>query len=160
MATIKQRRKHSVPQAKNAMKRAVQEILDPGPRSIDALWDHFGSQCAYCGRVLNRAERDGHVDHAVAGGGNQLGNLVLACRICNGDEKRDEPWTDFLRKKASDPAVFANRKERVLAWFEQNPIVPLPHGPEIDQLGAEIDALITQFGEKCTELRKLTAPNT
>jgi hypothetical protein len=155
MATLKQRRKHSVPQAKNAMKRAVQEILDPGPRNVDSLWAHFGSECAYCGRPLDRARREGHVDHADPSGGNQLGNLILACGACNGDEKRDEPWRDFLRKKEVDAMAFASKEQRILAWFAQNPRFPLPENPKLDELRAEIDHLITQFGEKCSELRKL-----
>ena len=49
------------------------------------------------------------MDHAVADGGNQLGNLILSCAICNGDEKLDEHWRTFLERKVPDPDVRAAR---------------------------------------------------
>ena len=50
----------------------------------------FESACAYCRKALDRSQRLGHIDHATTGGGNQLGNLILACSRCNGDEKLDQ----------------------------------------------------------------------
>jgi hypothetical protein len=47
------------------------------------------------------SQRRGHVDHATIGGGNQLGNLILACSRCNGGEKRDQDWQAFLFLKTS-----------------------------------------------------------
>ncbi|MGO9763164.1 MAG: HNH endonuclease [Solirubrobacteraceae bacterium] len=86
------------------MRRAVAEILDPSPRNVDALWAHFESSCAYCGKPLSREKREGHRDHAAPGGGNGLGNLVLACGSCNGDEKREASWHEFLKQKTTDLA--------------------------------------------------------
>jgi hypothetical protein len=90
------RRKNTIPQAKNRMRRTVAEIVDPGPTNIDPLWEHFEARCAYCGRDLSRSGREGHRDHALPSGGNHLGNLILACGRCNGDEKREQGWREFL----------------------------------------------------------------
>lgn len=49
MARSKKRVKHTVAQARNAMRRAVEQIVDPGPADVTALWAHFESRCAYCG---------------------------------------------------------------------------------------------------------------
>lgn len=137
------------------MRRAVEEIVDPGPRRVDDLWTHFGALCAYCGRELDRSRREGHVDHADARGGNQLGNLVLACGSCNGDEKRDEPWREFLRRKTSDDGEFADREARILAWFELHPRLPASASLEVARLRGEIEGLIDQFGAKCGELKSV-----
>src|SRR3954447_10339878 len=95
----------TVSNAKNRMRRVVNAILDPWPKDEQPIWDHFGSKCAYCGVELDRKARKAHMDHATAGGGNHLGNLILACSVCNGDEKLDEDWRSFLERKVSDPAV-------------------------------------------------------
>lgn len=155
MAAGRHRRKHTVAQAKNLMHRAVDEIVDPSPRNVDPLWKYFGGRCAYCGKELDRDEREGHVDHAVAGGDNHLGNLVLACGVCNGDEKREESWREFLRKKTPDDAAFSIREGRILAWFELHSRPPTVDSPEVARVRAQIDELIEQFAVKCSELKKL-----
>lgn len=157
MTSSKPRRRNSIPQAKNIMRRCLNELLDPSPASIDAVWQHFESRCAYCRRELDRDLREGHMDHADVGGGNQLGNLVLSCGACNGDEKRDAPWREFLLKKAPTQADFVEREARILNWFEQHPTEALVQTPEIKQAAGEIEALIDAFGTKCTELKKLVA---
>ena len=109
VAYRKPRRKYTVAQARNLMRRSILEIVDPGPASIDTLWDFFESRCAYCDIQLVRGERDAHTDHAERNRGNHLGNLVLACGKCNGDEKRDEHWQPFLRRKAPDALTLQRR---------------------------------------------------
>lgn len=139
------------------MRKAVEEIVDPGPDSVDALWEHFKARCAYCGRELSRDRREGHVDHADARGGNHLGNLVLACGSCNGDEKREGPWSDFLRRKTSDDALFAEREQRIAAWFSLHRRAPVGESPQVARVRQEIEELIGQFAERCDELRGLVA---
>src|SRR4051794_20014031 len=39
-------RKHTVSQAKNRMRRAVDEIVDPGPADVGPLWEYFDGSCA------------------------------------------------------------------------------------------------------------------
>lgn len=72
MATVKARRRTSVPQAKNVMLRAMQEILDPSPLDVGPEWDHFESRCAYCDLPLDIGGRSAHIDHAEAAGGNHI----------------------------------------------------------------------------------------
>lgn len=147
------RRKYTVAQARNLMRRSIQEIVDPGPASIDPVWDYFESRCAYCQVQLVRGERDAHTDHAEPNGGNHLGNLVLACGRCNGDEKRDEPWRDFLRRKAPDALTLQHRKDRILAWLALHPRPMQPHGPEVEQLLRRCETLVDEFGATCNELK-------
>ncbi len=153
----RQRRKYTVSQAKNRMHRTFEEILDPGPRDVDALWEHFDAQCAYCGKGLSRDRREGHIDHADPDGGNGLGNLVLACGSCNGDEKREESWHSFLLIKTPDDAIFAEREGRIRAWLDQHPRKSAEDSPEIAHVREEIEVLIEQFALKCAELKKLVS---
>lgn len=153
----RQRWKYTVSQAKNRMRRTVEEILDPGPRDVNALWEYFDAQCAYCGKGLSRDRREGHVDHAPPDGGNDLGNLVLACGSCNGDEKREESWHSFLRRKTPDDALFAEREERIRAWLDQHPRKSAEDSPEIANVREEIEGLIEQFAVKCAELKRLVS---
>ncbi len=153
----RQRRKYTVSQAKNLMRRAVDEIVDPGPGSVDALWEHFEARCAYCGKELRRDQREGHVDHADADGGNHLGNLVLACGSCNGDEKREESWRAFLRRKTPDDASFVEREGRILTWFELHARSPVEGSPEIAHARQQIEEVIEQFAVRCGELKKLVS---
>jgi hypothetical protein len=90
----------------------------------------------------------------VSGGGNHLGNLVLACSICNGDEKREQPWEDFLRTKASGSNL-VEREARIRAWFELHRREALPHSAAVEQALAEFEALVAEFGAKCQELKDL-----
>ena len=149
----KPRRKYTLAQARNLMRRAIQEIVDPGPASVDLLWDYFESRCAYCDVLLVRGERDAHTDHAAPDGGNHLGNLVLACGRCNGDEKRDEPWPDFLRRKAPDATALQHREERILAWFARHQRSTHTHGPEVEELLRRCEVLVDEFGAACNELK-------
>src|SRR5579863_772311 len=130
------------------MRRTVEEILDPGPCNVDAVWEHFGSRCAYCGRGLSRERREGHLDHADPDGGNHLGNLVLACGSCNGDEKREESWHRFLRRKTPDDALFAEREARIRAWIDQHLRKSEEGSPDIAHVREELEGLIEQFAVK------------
>jgi hypothetical protein len=143
----------SVSAAKNRMARAVESILDRWPVSKDPIWDFFGSECAYCGAKLVKGERLGHIDHATSKAGNHKGNLVLACSVCNGDEKLDMDWREFLEQKVSDPALRQERTERIERWHALHPKPELAASPEVAAVDAELRAMIVGFGEKCAELR-------
>jgi 5-methylcytosine-specific restriction endonuclease McrA len=157
MPSQRQKQKNTVSQAKNRMRKTIQEILDPSPRSVDPVWEYFGSRCAYCDKELSRDSRDAHIDHADPGGGNGLGNLVLSCEACNGDEKREESWHSFLRRKATDDILFAEREQRIRSWIDQHPRRALEDSPEITHARAGVEDLIEQFGVKCSELRTLVS---
>jgi hypothetical protein len=147
----------SVPAAKNRMARAVDSILDPWPASSDPIWEFFASECAYCGIKLVKSERLGHIDHATAGDGNHLGNLVLACSICNGDEKLDTDWRKFLEQRVGDQAVRQARIERIEAWQLLHPKPARAASAEIAAIDGELRTMIVAFGEKCAELRAAVA---
>jgi hypothetical protein len=149
----KPRRKYTVAQARNLMRRAVAEIVDPGPTSIDELWDYFESRCAYCDVMLVRGDRDAHTDHAERDGGNHIGNLVLACGRCNGDEKRDEPWLEFLRRKSPDSETFDRSESRILGWFALHPREVRAQSAEVDAVRRRCENLIDEFGVACGDLR-------
>jgi 5-methylcytosine-specific restriction endonuclease McrA len=156
----KTRRKHTVSQAKNTVRRTIKEIVDPGPRDVDPLWAFFESRCAYCGKSLSRASRDAHVDHADVDGGNHLGNLVLACGACNGDEKREEPWRQFLRRTVRDDATFIEREQRILTWLAQNPRSQMQLGPEAERMRLELEKLVEEFAARCVELKRQISTTT
>lgn len=147
----------SVPNAKNRMGRAIDSIVDPWPPSTDPVWEFFESACAYCGLELVKGERKGHIDHATAAGGNHMGNLVLACAACNGDEKLDMPWRAFLDIKVPDADLRRARTERIERWQELNAKTEWSRTSEVDTIEAEARALMTAFSEKCAELRAAVA---
>ena len=114
--------------AKNHIRRALRTILDPEPSksAIAHLWDYFKSACAYCGHALSKDARIGHIDHLIHDGPNHISNRVLACPTCNGDEKREGRWLDFLRKKAKNRGDFQLRKRRIETWVaSQKTTAPL-----------------------------------
>ncbi len=108
--------------AKNIIKRSLREIIDPGPskKEKQTIWDYFGSECAYCGKRLHKGRREGHIDHLVPNGANQLYNRVLSCKECNGDEKRDKSWKRFLAQKRSNVKIKAKRKAKILQWQKRH----------------------------------------
>lgn len=141
--------------AKNTMRRALRAVIDPEPSTseIAKLWEYFVSACAYCGRPLSRGNREGHVDHLISGGTNHISNRVLSCAVCNGDEKRDEDWVVFLRKKTCDEQVFRKRRQRIESWREST---KSQEQSRIDaQVQAEIDRAITGFDNAVSNLRQL-----
>jgi len=59
------------------------------------------------------------MDHLVAasvGGDEEITNFVLACKSCNGDEKRGMDWKAFLRTKVENPSVRRKRATRIRKW--------------------------------------------
>jgi hypothetical protein len=137
----------SVSAAKNRMARAVESILDPWPASTDPIWDFFGSECAYCGVKLVKGERLGHIDHATSKAGNHMGNLVLACSLCNGDEKLDMDWREFLAQKVSNAGLRRERTERIERWQSLHPKPGLAASPQVAAVDAELRAMIVAFGD-------------
>lgn len=147
----------TVSNAKNRMRRVINAILDPPPRNEQPIWDHFDSACAYCGLELGRQGRKAHMDHAVADGGNQLGNLILSCAVCNGDEKLNEHWRTFLARKVADPDLRTARIKRIEEWVALHPPLVWVPSPELEALVQELDGLVEEFGVKCAELRERVA---
>jgi hypothetical protein len=113
--------------AKNQIRRCLGAILDPLPKrkEINAVWEHFKSECAYCGLTLRRDLKTAHLDHILSqsnGGTNDIHNFVLSCATCNGDHKRDQQWDTYLSGMNTDARVLNARRERILAWTGVNPL--------------------------------------
>jgi hypothetical protein len=141
------------------MYRALREIIDPSPTvaEVEALWAHFGSMCLYCGVRLDPASRLGQLDHLIPstiGGQNGIGNRVLACGPCNGDERRDSPWEEFLGRMCIDEIERERRKELVLTWQRK---CPLPSAQDVelaDCLRRAYEKALRVFDEAIEDLRK------
>jgi hypothetical protein len=110
--------KVSPSQAKNFIARSLRAVADPHPSgtTLQKLWKHFDSQCAYCGLELRPGLEQASYDHLVPTGGNHLGNIVLACGRCNEYEKLNTDWDTFLRKKAVTPGSYRERHSRIVEW--------------------------------------------
>lgn len=147
--------KPTVPGAKNAMRRAADEIIVRGPTPAQkaGLWAYFENRSVYCGIRLSKLNREGHLDHADHDGGNHLGNIVLSCGSCNGDEKREAPWREFIASKVSDPVVRAERVTKIEAWIAAHPAPPLAHDPDVEAIRAKIEVLADEYAAVCDQLR-------
>jgi 5-methylcytosine-specific restriction endonuclease McrA len=143
--------------AKNTIRRALHAVVDPEPSAseVAALWEFFGAKCAYCGQALSKADRNGHIDHLIpttGGGTNAITNRVLSCAPCNGDEKREDDWLTFLRKKSNnDPGIFESRRRQIDIWRAR----PVTSRQAIDseKLDQEIDRALTAFDLAVNNLR-------
>jgi hypothetical protein len=141
--------------AKNTIRRALRAVVDrePSLSEIAKLWEYFGSACAYCSRRLTRENREGHLDHLLSGGSNHISNRVLSCGLCNGDEKRDKNWIDFLREKTSDATSFNQRRSRIEAWYTLVAQVAPKH--EDEMIEVEIERAVSAFDAAVAKLRQL-----
>jgi CRISPR/Cas system Type II protein with McrA/HNH and RuvC-like nuclease domain len=114
--------KHTPSIAKNQMLRCLRAIIDPLPTAseIAKLREHFQHKCAYCGYELQPNDRSGQLDHVLAhseGGTNSIFNHVLSCGPCNGDEKREMPWEDFLALKELSVEIQELRCLSIKGWL-------------------------------------------
>ena len=147
--------------AKNMIRRALREIVDPPPSKgdVDAIWAFFESRCAYCGSDLDRAKKGGHIDHLVPASqsaANHVSNRVLSCPDCNEKEKLDRPWEDFLRQKASDPQAYQERRDRILRWQQEHPIPPYLKDTSVSEEVARLaDEAVSVFDAKVEQARSL-----
>ncbi len=111
-------------QARNAIKKSLKVVIDPKPtkKEKEQVWLYFENKCAFCECELDPKRRQAHLDHVIAdseGGSNRLCNLILTCAICNGDEKREIPWQEFLQIKCNgETPEYFERHQRITKWFE------------------------------------------
>lgn len=146
-------------QARNAIRKCLKAIIDPRPdqADVDRLWHYFGACCAYCCQQLDRGLRNAHIDHLVPeskGGANRLANLVLSCGKCNGDEKREASWEDFLVNKCrGNSQELQLRRTRILDWIELNGSVQGLADHQIELIEAAFDRINTTLTACVSELR-------
>jgi hypothetical protein len=147
-------KRKSLSQVKNLMRRALKDLVDPPASESEQnrLRVHFHNECAYCGAPAG--PRQGHIDHAEPGEGNSAGNLLLACAVCNGDEKREMGWEAFLMAKCGGDAEKLNeRRARILDWRHQHPRVPKQTLPEVAEAMTLAEDSIRAFEEAYNRLR-------
>ena len=142
--------------AKNMMRRSLAAIVDPPPTpaQVEELWRYFGGECVYCGVTIPRSSRTGHLDHLVASGTNSIFNLALACAKCNGDEKRELPWREFLQRKARYSVAYSEREVRIEAWLARGAVetpAPYDHGAVAAIIAEATDA----YDSAVTKMRRL-----
>jgi hypothetical protein len=147
----------SISVAKNIMRRALNDLVDPLPneRKQRELRAYFEHRCCYCGAAAPPGH--GHFDHASPEGGNGLGNLVLACSPCNGNEKRDMGWEEFLRLKCSDPSEHDERHTRIRTWIERHRCDARANEPEVEAARAAAERAIHAFEAAYNDLRSALA---
>lgn len=151
----------SVSQAKNIMRRTISEIVDSRLTRAqkDELWEHFGSSCAFCGEHIERTSRTGHVDHLESSGGNGPKNRVLACARCNGDEKRERDWREFLGEKCESADLLAQRQSLIEAWVAKHPERNGEMSREVEEALQEAERLVEEFHAACIRLREAVKAN-
>ncbi|HEX9871735.1 MAG TPA: hypothetical protein VGC99_24675, partial [Candidatus Tectomicrobia bacterium] len=99
------------------------------------------------------------IDHLLSTalrGCNELANRVLACGPCNGNEKRDMPWEEFLQRKNPDKRIFEARRRVILRWQERMAAEKVPRKSSrdvVDRLTAA-DASVQDFEKACLALRE------
>ena len=109
---------------KNMIRRCFREQVDKSPTQAqtELIWKYFESSCAYCGTLLDRSKKEGHIDHLISasqGGANNISNRVLSCATCNEKEKLDEDWKVFLAQKVSCETTQIERENRIENWVAQ-----------------------------------------
>jgi hypothetical protein len=147
--------------AKNAMNRAIQDLLcrPLTTKEKNLVWEYFKSRCAYCDKRINRAHRHGHMDHldcSATGGGNAIHNRVLACKECNGNEKREQNWKRFLKSKCKDAETFQHRLDNIKVWQKQCPKpIATVLSTQAEKAKLAVEEAVKNFEEKFVHLRTL-----
>ena len=147
--------------AKNAMHRAIDELIcrQLTRQEKDQIWKYFKSRCAYCDKRINRELRHGHMDHldcSASSGGNYIRNRVLACKECNGNEKRERDWQEFLKSKCADRETFLKRRQKITNWQTQFSTRPsLAFTPEMETARQELLASVHNFEHAFVRFRSL-----
>ena len=147
-------------QARNAIKKSLKALIDPKPKkeAKDKVWTYFDSSCAYCGCPLSKKSRMGHIDHLYAemdGGSNKLCNLVLSCSICNGDEKREQDWKQFIYDNtAGDNSSSQPKIAKISKWITINEGEPKLTEEELSILDVEFDKINEVLSSSVNKLRR------
>jgi len=147
--------------AKNQIKRSLLQIIDTHPSKAQKqqIWQYFDDRCAYCGIDIEPNSRQGHLDHLISmkeGGGSDIYNFVLACHICNGDEKRETPWREFLINKCRNlpEGIYIKRLTHIEAW-QQKSIINQLNEDTIAQIEAIVDMAKANFDQSVEQMRAL-----
>lgn len=147
-------------QARNAIKKSLKALIDPKPTKADKdkIWKYFENKCAYCGCVLSQSDRKAHLDHVVAesdGGSNRLCNIILTCAICNGDEKREMDWQEFLLQKCgAETPEYKQRYNKITHWLETDNGSPIISEEQKALIESAFNTVNTTYSDVVEQLRK------
>lgn len=144
---------------KNVIRRSLREIVDPSPTKEDEerIWKFFNSECAYCGKPLNKLQKQGHIDHLVPsslGGPNHISNRVLSCATCNEAEKLDGAWQEFIVQKNRDPAALHARIAKIHEWQKLNG-KPTLNQKKLREIESLSESAVAFYDAKVKTARKL-----
>ena len=147
------------PYLRNIIRRTLVAIVDGDLSKADknAVWAFFGSTCVFCGREVTRGSNYAHLDHLIPaskGGSNHKSNRVVACGECNGNEKLDKDWIEFLRSKCMhDPVLFEDRVKRIRQWIEQCGPIPTHDPALIMEAAKRTDSILREIDSHIDALR-------
>lgn len=97
-----------------------------------------------------------HLEPTTNSGGNYIRNRVLACKECNGNEKREIHWEKFLQSKCATHKEFVSRREKIVRWQGQFPeLRKIVLSSEGELARAELEHAIGTFQEKFARFRDL-----
>lgn len=147
--------------AKNQIKRSLLQIVDLHPNKMQKqqIWRYFDNKCAYCDITIDPNSRQGHLDHLLAvqnGGSNDIYNFVLACNICNGDEKRETQWREFLISKCKNlsDSTYVERLTKIETWQRQS-IMSQIDTEVLARMEVIIDTAKANFDQSVEQMRIL-----
>jgi hypothetical protein len=149
---------HTPSFAKNIIARSLRTLVDPSPTSSELrrLADHFSHRCAFCETMLHSRPKDAQLDHLDPNGSNGVWNRVYACENCNEKEKRDMPWKDFLRSKATNPTDYSRHEALILTWIQSNAANKVELDHEWNRIiKSEIETVTTAFDAAVARIRAL-----
>jgi len=87
---------------------------------------------------------------------NHISNRVLACNICNGDEKRENDWQKFLAQKCGDDvAACVNRTTRIREWQQECGVPPELDKAIIVEVERAVQECNAKLDQECNHIRQL-----
>jgi len=150
----------SAPQVRNAIRRILRAQVGGKLSRSDksAIWQYFENRCAYCGKTLDPTSRAGHIDHLVPtslGGSDHISNRVLACGVCNGDDKREADWRHFLCATAGTSVEYELRLQRIEGWVAaQRSTAPIVSAELHDLVETHIELVLQAFDKSLRAIRE------
>ncbi len=144
------------------IRRSLREIIDPSPtkENEEKIWQFFNSECAYCGKPLNKKQKQGHIDHlspSSLGGPNHISNRVLSCATCNEAEKLDKEWQEFIKQKNPNPDILRRRITKIYEWQKLNE-KPILNQEILQKVKSVSESVVAFYDVKVREIRELSKP--
>lgn len=156
--------KNSPSQAISHIKAGLKAIVDPHPSAdeLAQMWKFFRDddgpyQCAFCDGAIVPGTSGAHRDHLLSrkhGGLNHISNRVPACYRCNGNDKREMDWRDFLRSRPGTEEDFRRREARIMAWLERWSAATRPSEELLRLSERKAYRVIQEFQRAVRELRQ------